>query len=395
MPNIYRILRNNKEHGPLSLEELLEFALRPRDLVWVDGESSGWRFPTEIEELRKHVKTGRPSERPSATVNAAPLPEKTTEVPQEEAAMQEAEVTDEPAPSRRGRSREKTAPETNTRYIRSVDDLKKEYADWLQSSRTKESGNRLPVKGWQIGLGVLASVAVIYLLSNDPQDAPGKKKPAADGIASSAPVSAQKAAAVLPTVHTNRKASGAEAGTVQVIYFQDEPEETTNTEKEVEQYNPAGGSVDDFIDSIRQVTNRQDQRDRQLRIRQPQRKPASPGYAATSPDRGLPTAGVAASAKTTPRLPLNQSVSLNARYIQGDTRNKVEQLEVTVSNRSPEVLKLVTVDVFYYKKGQKLFDKETLYFNNIPPGNSFTLSTPGNQKATEARFQLGQVTGVN
>ena len=78
-----------------------------------------------------------------------------------------------------------------------------------------------------------------------------------------------------------------------------------------------------------------------------------------------------------------------------DVNQQLFGLEVTIQNKSMQLLKKVTVDVFYYKKGDKLFDKETLYFNNIQPGNSFTLSTQGNRKALAAKFQLGQVIGEN
>ena len=52
--HIYFILSNNKEKGPYSLEELLQFSLKPDDLIWVEGGTS-WRSPSEIETLRPHL----------------------------------------------------------------------------------------------------------------------------------------------------------------------------------------------------------------------------------------------------------------------------------------------------------------------------------------------------
>src|SRR5688500_1416387 len=49
------ILRDNKENGPFSLEDLLQFSLQPHDLVWIEGESTGWLYPTEIDMLKKYV----------------------------------------------------------------------------------------------------------------------------------------------------------------------------------------------------------------------------------------------------------------------------------------------------------------------------------------------------
>ena len=49
---IYRLLRSNKESGPYSAEELVAMGLKPYDLLWADGRSAAWRYPSEIEALR-------------------------------------------------------------------------------------------------------------------------------------------------------------------------------------------------------------------------------------------------------------------------------------------------------------------------------------------------------
>ena len=47
----YLLLRNNKETGPHSLDELVEMGLKPYDLIWVSGKSAAWRYAGEIPEL--------------------------------------------------------------------------------------------------------------------------------------------------------------------------------------------------------------------------------------------------------------------------------------------------------------------------------------------------------
>lgn len=48
----YLLLRNNKETGPYTLEALIELGLKPYDLVWVEGKSAAWRYPSEVEGLK-------------------------------------------------------------------------------------------------------------------------------------------------------------------------------------------------------------------------------------------------------------------------------------------------------------------------------------------------------
>jgi hypothetical protein len=48
----YLLLRNNKESGPFTMEEIKGMALKPYDLLWVVGKSAAWRYPGEITELK-------------------------------------------------------------------------------------------------------------------------------------------------------------------------------------------------------------------------------------------------------------------------------------------------------------------------------------------------------
>ncbi|MGN6618694.1 MAG: hypothetical protein ACTHJ5_16090 [Ilyomonas sp.] len=48
----YRLLRNNKESGPYSEEQLVNMGLKAYDLVWIEGRSAGWRYPSEIDEFK-------------------------------------------------------------------------------------------------------------------------------------------------------------------------------------------------------------------------------------------------------------------------------------------------------------------------------------------------------
>ncbi len=50
--NKYLLLRDNKQSGPYSVEELITKGLKAYDLVWLEGKSAAWRYPSEIEELK-------------------------------------------------------------------------------------------------------------------------------------------------------------------------------------------------------------------------------------------------------------------------------------------------------------------------------------------------------
>ncbi|HYF29962.1 MAG TPA: DUF4339 domain-containing protein [Chitinophagaceae bacterium] len=48
----FLLLRNNKQTGPYSAEELQQMGLKAYDLIWVEGKSAAWRYPGEVEELK-------------------------------------------------------------------------------------------------------------------------------------------------------------------------------------------------------------------------------------------------------------------------------------------------------------------------------------------------------
>src|SRR4051812_45540015 len=48
----FLLLRNNKQTGPYSVEELEQMGLKPYDLIWVNGKSAAWRYPGEVDDLK-------------------------------------------------------------------------------------------------------------------------------------------------------------------------------------------------------------------------------------------------------------------------------------------------------------------------------------------------------
>lgn len=51
----YLLLRDNIQTGPYSLDELKKAGIRATDLLWIEGKSTGWRYPDEIGELQAFV----------------------------------------------------------------------------------------------------------------------------------------------------------------------------------------------------------------------------------------------------------------------------------------------------------------------------------------------------
>lgn len=53
----YLLLRNNKVKGPYSIGEMKLQDLQEKDLIWIEGESITWKYPSEIREFRNYTDT--------------------------------------------------------------------------------------------------------------------------------------------------------------------------------------------------------------------------------------------------------------------------------------------------------------------------------------------------
>ncbi|HMC85591.1 MAG TPA: GYF domain-containing protein [Chitinophagaceae bacterium] len=55
MPS-YLLLRDQVESGPFSFDELKEAGLNSTDLIWVEGQSTEWKYADEIKKMRDIVR---------------------------------------------------------------------------------------------------------------------------------------------------------------------------------------------------------------------------------------------------------------------------------------------------------------------------------------------------
>jgi hypothetical protein len=55
MNRVYLMLRDNIQSGPYSFDELLQQQLLASDLIWVEGKSTAWAYPYEIEDLKSSL----------------------------------------------------------------------------------------------------------------------------------------------------------------------------------------------------------------------------------------------------------------------------------------------------------------------------------------------------
>lgn len=199
--------------GPYTLEELLQLQLKPLDLVWVEGRSAGWSYPSEIDHLKSFV-SDTSVKTPKAIVEeveviprtemvrARPVQEPITHSPehgkhiyislpakneveeiqevrqaqpvatvaallsQEENLPQKEETFEERVQRMRNKLVEvdnnslsvvEAEPVEETKYARSLDDIKHEYSSWMYRQRKKQ---RFSINKKAVGLVALTLMVI-------------------------------------------------------------------------------------------------------------------------------------------------------------------------------------------------------------------------------------------
>jgi hypothetical protein len=125
----YLLLRDNKESGPYTLNDLVSLGLKPYDLVWVESRSAAWRYSSEIPELKEYapVVEEQPYDRffkKQETETVEQILEKRLSIEREKKIIQQetAPLIESPKPAYRQAEEEKQPVKTKAKQIEEEDD---------------------------------------------------------------------------------------------------------------------------------------------------------------------------------------------------------------------------------------------------------------------------------
>ncbi len=193
MKKAYLLLRNNKQSGPFDLSEIIQMNLKPFDLIWVDGKSAGWRYPTEIETLKQYVLELETEEVnktpeyfqavPSSPRKSEPLPKAAeaerhifvrlpgngnslkANLPAAEIPLFSPDVKID-APEKKNDYKIKSSEEIgiDKKYSRSLNQVEEDYTNWVFKSKTKKRSGFIKQKGILISMVIFSFIIIALLL---------------------------------------------------------------------------------------------------------------------------------------------------------------------------------------------------------------------------------------
>jgi len=408
----YLLLRDNKETGPYSLDELLKLNLKAYDLVWVEGKSAAWRYPGEVAELKPYapgveeqpydrffrrniIEEEQPKtvqeEKPSVSAPNkvfVTLPEQRKEI--KETIIPKKEVTEPVAviPPAQDNTYQRIRTITVTenpvaaevKYAQPLDEIKEMYVQTLQHRKQKiarkdgvmRNLKRASVVLYLVALGVLIGLTLKPSLLKKTNSAktsisgdktvdpllvqPSQEIPSAQGVSDADNTSQQQAATISPEIKSPKVENHSAQKTARPNAEDLRPGNTTASQKGSSNQNNPSVEVN-AVTGERNKTTRND--------------------------------GNAAASSTKENI--SSLVSVKSNDYKRGAFGGIRDLQLTVSNNSNYILDNVVVELQYLKPSEQPLKTENISFNSVAPKGSMTIAIPPTKRGVKVAFRIVKI----
>ena len=416
---MYLLLRDNKQSGPYTVDELKAKGLKAYDLVWVEGRSAAWRYPSEIDELSAFAPAveeqpfDRFFKKPAVAASATAAPVSAQPEGAATMTMTKPATSSSPATKRTiyvtmpgGMVAREIAPVREvvreiTPVREPVAPVREVVAPAREAAPLRERVSYLPEPATEI-------------LPPLPRRKPAKAWMPVVGIGGS--VLALLAAGILIGVSIQKDRS---SGSLKLATNQQLPVRNSAEQLPV---STAGGTTAPGSDATGKgqaaplITSAKDngttagQPAGKSRVKAPRQKTDAlkpTAVAATVVVADSPVVQPADhreaihrtdALQSTPvdnhqslKLALANQVSVGANKYDVGTFGGIHNLQVTVTNRSTYSLDLVVVAVSYIQANKKTYKTENLYFRGMAPGSALMLEAPKSSRGISIQYKITSI----
>jgi len=385
----YLLLRNNKESGPFTMDEVKSMSLKTYDLIWVVGKSAAWRYPGEIPELKSFAPLVPEQEadffRKRTNTESQGSDFSSTKIPdslnnQRSTANSQRSVTNRsvyinlPAEKKSGNQMSDLKLEESGLISSDIPESEYDFSEIYQkqpSAAVRYSGRILWIStiillfGAGIMTGFFISDRRNFFSSdeNHPQNKPGlqqvvfkdKKENSASAIYNDPAIKNREMTASNP----------------------DSVKKTNGIPKKLNR-----GSVKKFI-TINAVNKDSTAADQAI-------------LAAVREKDSIKQDAINKSEMLYQRIKANPEKYLNlstGRYSTG-LFGGISSFPVTVTNNSPVKIEMIEIIIDYIQNNEKVFKTETLSFNDLEPGEALTIKAPKSTRGTKITTHM-RITSVH
>lgn len=373
----YYVLRNNRETGPFTWREIKGMALLPTDLIWIEGESTSWRYPAELDELKELAGKLQPDSQ-----NPSPLTQKKKKAEKPPLFSDYAPIT---ASTVRAQQQEQQP---------SFEELQKKYAEMAPQRRVwiRPAGVSASFFGVVVfAIGVLMMAVMVRKAIEKFEFQPFTATSEAHEIVSEKLAESSSShnalATVLPTTQEP----------TEILLSQNNPSQPAVVQENTQ---PA-----DSIAAVAQPTRKKEAgMTRKLNSENAAEKRQSPeqqpdtnkiAVAETAAPAADSSTQKTAVAKQTPAEEEKPEKKAPEKKLQVSANNYevgflggINNLELTVKNPSSAPIDKAVIAVEYLKPNGKMVHTETVTVSGLAAGATKKLAVPGSSRGVRVRFHV-------
>ena len=440
----YLLLRDNKQFGPLTLDELKQKGFKAYDLVWVEGKSAAWRYPSEIEELKAFAPVVEeqpfdrfykrpPAENKNSTVVQKEIPQAREEPKPAIVEKQYVNISrgesekvyvtlpartaaslSTPAPSIKKNISEEIKYQPAQEKIYSEEKFVKESAfgneflrtDVVQKNQNVEKRQQgKPLAGNKILKPILITFGIVALLGSGILIGMLLNKNASLSIEKN-----NEQVKQAPVTANNQPAKENQSNT-SAIPVSNKPADSNQNNQPANQQSDIATQQEKTTpekntnitsQTSAQTDNKNAAVDLNKKIHQkpkpilPKKIPVPAQEEASTVDsdasgithRSATHRTDEISDKVALKTNIADMVALTASNYTVGTFGGISNLQITVSNHSIYPLDLVVVEVQYIQANKKIFKTENIYFHNIGAGSALMQEAPKSPRGIKVQYKL-------
>ncbi|WP_121353047.1 hypothetical protein [Flavisolibacter nicotianae] len=416
MQKIYVLLRNDKQTGPYSLEEIIQFDLKPYDLIWIEGKSAGWYYPQEIGALHPYLQFLPQKPKPVVqTTTASPVFVAMPSAPRVDA-VQPAPLQEAPVIAAETSTRSSGAASKNLEeaiYAQFTAPAEKQTVNTTTTipAKQKKRGSVTVAGGVMAVLVVGGVFAASWMLNRHNYDDTVTPEPALTAPAS-AEISSTAVAKTDDTKNTvtnagqkrrQQRTSAASGRTVPVTKQAVSQKQKTVTVSPAEEAN--NGHVSTAPPQEEPVTKKEESTAAPAGTTAPQetkkklrdkildlfkKKPGEQKSEEAKPADNNNSERTATHREAGANLAQMVSIRFD---IPNDWMMGIKGAKAILVNRGSEKISKATVEVLYYNDDNELLQKKVINFSKIDGKESQTIAIPDHATATRVDYNVLSVTG--
>ncbi len=397
----YLLLRDNKESGPYSLNELLNIGLKAYDLVWIQGKSAAWRYPSEVEELKAFAPMAeeQPFDRffKKKTVEQVPVAslEKNENIAFKKAVFvtmpaskKEAIESETSASSQSGNSYQRVKTITVTenpvaaemKYSQPLDEIKEMYVKTLHQRKQKIARRKLIFKNLKRASVFIYVLALGVLIGFTIKSRSGKRN-----IADQSNVSTQSSGTVQTQSTITSPSLPSEQQQTIVNTNEEEPKKENEKISKPLSYKPVIQK-----ENPEALKNSQSTTNTKKEVDADQNSPDVNVNTLTG-ERTKKNRNGDEAINNTPKEDISKMVSVKSNDYKRGAFGGIRDLQLTVNNDSKYTLDNVVVALQYLKPSEQPLKTENILFQSIAPKGSLTIAIPPSNRGIKVAFKIVKI----